>query len=268
MYKLRNVSIEVSGKLLLSNINVDFVAQQITAIIGANGAGKSTLFKSLLGEFPMLHGQIEFANQALDAHSIRSISRQRAYIAQAKPNIFNMLVLDYLMLARTQYIESSKYSQNLVLGIAKRFDISDFLMRDISTLSGGELQIIEFVRAYLQLFEADDMHGKCLLLDEPASALDIKQTRFLYQYLKHFAEQKGTVIIIDHDINQVSNLADNVVLLKAGKVLASGKSDSVFTQSSLDECFDTKGQLIKSSLHKTSFYHAGFTDQHHSLTTN
>lgn len=255
MFSLNGVTLSVGQIHLLSNIHLSFEPQSITAIMGANGAGKSTLFKTLLGEYPLQSGVVEFNHKKLNEYSIADISRQRAYIAQARPNIFNILVLEYLILARTQYTESVKYSQNLVLGIAERFNITDFLMRDITTLSGGELQIVEFVRAYLQLFEAQDMSGKCLLLDEPASALDIKQTRRLYRHLQQFAQQKGTVIIIDHDINQVANLADNIVLIKAGRLLASGKSDTVFTQAALNDCFSAKGQLLKSAAHNASFYH-------------
>lgn len=255
MFELCNVSIKVGKKALLSNVNLRFEPAQISAVMGANGAGKSTLFKCLLGEYPLAQGHIKFNKQCISDFSLRDLSKQRAYIAQAKPNMFSMLVLEYLLLARIQYIESSKYSENLVLTISKQFSVTGLLMRDVTTLSGGEMQLIEFVRAYLQLYETHSMQGKCLLLDEPASALDIKQTRLLYKHLTAFQQQSGTVIIIDHDINQVGALATNIAFIKHGGVQRYGESSAVFTQSNLDECFDTKGRVVSGIHQSANFYH-------------
>lgn len=248
MFKLTNVDVTVTQRHLLKSINLDFKENAITTILGANGAGKSTLFKTLLGEYQPQKGQVYFAQQTLASFDSKTLSLQRAYIAQKSHSLFNMLTIDYLILARLQYQESEKYSQNLVLDVAKKFAVTHLLMRDITQLSGGESQIIEFTRAYLQLWNGDNFSGKCMLLDEPASALDIKQTQILYQHLSDFCQAGGTVIIIDHNINDVSALASQVVLLKNGEILANGPKHRVFTQANLDLCFETQGQVIVSHL--------------------
>jgi ABC-type cobalamin/Fe3+-siderophores transport system ATPase subunit len=255
MFELSNVNVKVGHNNLLSSLNLRFEEGRISAIMGANGAGKSTLFKCLLGEYPLATGDVYFKGKTIDDFTIADLSMQRAYIAQIKPSMFSMLVLEYLLLARMQYNESAKYAESLVLTIATQFSITHFVMRDLTTLSGGELQLVEFVRAYLQVYETDNMEGKCLLLDEPASALDIKQTRQLYKHLKAFQKQLGTVIIIDHDINQVATLASNIAFLKKGELLCYGKSHDVFSKPNLDECFDTEGKIISSANHNNYFYH-------------
>jgi len=255
MFELSNVTVKVGHNNLLSSLDLRFEQGSISAIMGANGAGKSTLFKSLLGEYPVARGDIYFKGKPIADFTIAELSMQRAYIAQVKPSMFNMLVLEYLLLARMQYIESAKRAENLVLTIAAQFSITHFLMRNLTTLSGGELQLVEYVRAYLQVYESDNMEGKCLLLDEPASALDIKQTRLLYKHLKAFQKQMGTVIIIDHDINQVGALASDIAFLKHGELLCYGKSREVFSKPNLDKCFDTQGKIISSENHSNDFYH-------------
>jgi ABC-type hemin transport system ATPase subunit len=244
MFSVDEVTIVAGGQQLLSEVTLQFESNCITAILGANGAGKSTLFKSLLGEYPLKKGHIRFNGKAINLYSLSQLSKMRAYIAQAKTGFFSMLVYEYLQLARLQYPESEKYSENLILTLAEQFQIAHLLMRDVTYLSGGELQLIEFVRAYLQLYQSANMQGKCLLLDEPASALDIKQTRLLYGHLKTFQRQGGTVIIIDHNINAVANIATNLVLIKDGKLLAEGSSKAVFNKTILDTCFETDGQII------------------------
>jgi iron complex transport system ATP-binding protein len=244
MFSVEEITIVAGRQQLLSEVTLQFESNSITAILGANGAGKSTLFKSLLGEYPLKKGHIRFNGKAISLYSLSQLSKMRAYIAQVKTGFFSMLVYEYLQMARLQHSESKKYSENLILTLAEQFQIAHLLMRDVTYLSGGELQLIEFVRAYLQLYQSANMQGKCLLLDEPASALDIKQTRLLYGHLKTFQRQGGTVIIIDHNINAVANIATNLVLIKDGKLLAEGSSKTLFNKTMLDTCFETNGQII------------------------
>jgi ABC-type cobalamin/Fe3+-siderophores transport system ATPase subunit len=244
MFSVEEITIVAGRQQLLSEVTLQFESNSITAILGANGAGKSTLFKSLLGEYPLTKGHVRLNGKAISLYSLGQLSKMRAYIAQVKTGFFSMLVHEYLQLARLQYPESDKYSENLILTLAEQFQIAHLLMRDVTYLSGGELQLIEFVRAYLQLYQSANMQGKCLLLDEPASALDIKQTRLLYGHLKTFQQQGGTVIIIDHNINAVANIATNLVLIKDGKLLAEGSRKAVFNKTILDTCFETNGQII------------------------
>ncbi|OFA31941.1 iron complex transporter ATP-binding protein [Glaciecola punicea] len=258
MFNLSAVTVVAGQKTLLNDVSLVFESNSITAILGANGAGKSTLFKSLLGEYPLNKGMIKFDGRPLDEYLLKDLSKKRAYIAQAKAGFFSMLVYEYLQLARLQYYETDEQSQNLVLKFSDQFHITHLLMRDVTQLSGGELQLIEFVRAYLQLYETSNMHNKCLLLDEPASALDIKQTRLLYGHLKTFQRAGGCIIIIDHDINAVANLATNLVYIRLGEVLATGASSELFTKVHIDDCFDTSGQIIvhkANSLHENKMYH-------------
>ena len=260
MFELTSTTVKLAARTLLSNIHYKFAENKITAILGANGAGKSTLLKCLLGEFQSKSNSVLFNHTSIDHYELSELSRKRAYIAQAKPSVFNMSVMDYWLLARSQYTESQRYSENLVFNAAKHFQLTSFITRDISTLSGGELQLVEFVRAYLQLYEGKDMAGKCLLLDEPASALDIKQTRVLYKHVLDFQKSNGTVIIIDHDINQVSAIAHEIVLIKKGQIMAHGPVEEVFNQNNLDACFSTEGSLLTSKNKQAKHYHLSFVD--------
>lgn len=257
LFDLSNVTLVQENKILLKNVHLSFQLGGITAILGANGAGKSTLFRTLLGEYQATTGKVCFNQKPLHKYSQKSLSQQRAYIAQQASSMFNLLTIDYLVLARFQRQESDAYSQNLALDIAKQFNITHLLMRDMTQLSGGELQLIEYTRAYLQLYDGGNFNRKCLLLDEPASALDIKQTRILYGHLQDFCRRGGTVIIIDHNINAVSALASHLVLMKHGKILQHGSKKSVFTQSNLDICFDTQGHVLnnRTNTNKHSIYH-------------
>jgi iron complex transport system ATP-binding protein len=255
MYELSQVSLIKNRRTLLDKVSVKFEVGKINSIIGANGAGKSTLIKCLLNEHVLSHGRILFNQQPINELSLVQLSMQRAYIAQSKPTVFNMPTIEYLNLARFQYRESDKFTENLVINVAQELGIGRLLLENSSQLSGGELQLVELVRAYLQLYQGRSMQGKCLVLDEPASALDIKQTQIFYRHLHDFSAQGGTVIIIDHDINSVAELSDFILLLKEGRTLAQGPTHQVFTQHNLDMCFDTQGELLPSQDASSSRYH-------------
>lgn len=245
MFKCNNLSYTVTGRKLLDDVNLCFEANKITAIIGANGAGKSTLFAALLGELKLDNSSVLFNGRMLNSYHVSELAKQRAYVAQHHRLAFSLPVFEYLLMAREHVNESLDNAYKTVQKTCADFQIMHLLKQDITRLSGGEAQLIEFTRAYLQLCDKRELLNKCLLLDEPASALDIKQTKRLYQHILMFKEQGGTVILIDHDVNAMASIADNIVLIKEAKILASGSSKEVFIEPLLNDCFDVKGTLYQ-----------------------
>jgi iron complex transport system ATP-binding protein len=230
-------------RLLLDNITANFAIGKITSIMGANGAGKSTLLKTLLGEFTETNNNVRFHNRALGDYSLIELAKKRAYVSQHAKPAFSLDVFEYLLLQREIYGESNTNSQAIVQMAANTFGINRLLERDVALLSGGEAQLVEFTRAYLQLYEHRGLNGKCLLLDEPASALDVKQTSLLYRHLLHIRDSGVTVILVDHDINAMTEVADDILLLKRGRLLACGSKHNVFTKQNFNQCFDVNGSL-------------------------
>ncbi|MFC3122794.1 ATP-binding cassette domain-containing protein [Agaribacter flavus] len=245
MYELLQVNIQRGDKHLLQHFDLYFRPQKITAIIGANGAGKSTLFKALLGDIAIDSGTISFAGKAIQQWSLDSLSRHRAYIAQSFRPVFAMPVYEYLLLAREPYTESEKHSERLIFDVANDIGIQHKLFTCITQLSGGEFQLVEFARAWLQLSENKDMSGKCLMLDEPSSALDIYQSQQLYRHILRFKDAGGTALIIDHDVNAVAKLADDLVMINAGALQTFGTAEDVFTAENINHCFNTQGHIYQ-----------------------
>ncbi|WP_395344507.1 ATP-binding cassette domain-containing protein [Ningiella sp. W23] len=246
MFECRHLRLAIRHKRLLNDICVSFASKKITAIIGANGAGKSTLLKALLGEYAELSGEVKFSDNPLASFSLKSLAKTRAYVSQHNQPSFSLAVFEYLLLPRELYEESAQDSQAIVQMAAELFGIKGLLSQDIMALSGGEAQLVEFTRAYLQLYDghrSQSLQGKCLLLDEPASALDVKQTSHLYRYLLQICQQGATVILVDHDINAMAEIAHDILLIKQGYIVAFGAKDTVFTQANLNTCFDVNGSF-------------------------
>lgn len=249
MFKCVDVSLQIGKAHLLNNINFEFARNKITAILGANGAGKSSLLKVLLHQHKASRGEVLFDEIVLADQSLSTLAKARAYVAQKQFINLNLKVFEYLLLARQHINEDMDMATDLVSASAHEYGITKLLNHELTAVSGGELQLIEFTRAYLQLADlsqtaSNTLNNKCLLLDEPASALDIKQTQHLYTYIQRFKNLGGTVILVDHDINAMAAIADDIVMMKGGEVMASGEVKQVFTQSAINQCFDIQGQLL------------------------
>jgi iron complex transport system ATP-binding protein len=111
------------------------------------------------------------------------------------------------------------------------------------------------------LIDHSGYQGKVLLLDEPSSALDIKQTKRLYDQLRSFNADGGTVLVIEHNINYAANFSDRMMIITAGRLSALGHTHEVFNKQVLDTCFDTNGQVISTPNAAQSNYHYVLTPQ-------
>lgn len=261
MFKLNNVKLSRAGRVLLDIPRLDLGQHSITSIIGANGAGKSTLLKVLLAEIPIDHGEVLFNDKPLPSMSLEQLSQRRAYIAQAQRPNFSTSTLDFLKLARYSRQESLYDAAHWLSIIVAQHQIQELLARNILTMSGGEYQRVAFARACLQLIDENSYQGKVLLLDEPSSALDIKQTERLYDQLNQFHADGGCVLVIEHNINYAANFSDQMLVITGGRVSALGNTHTVFNARNLDTCFGTQGKVISTPNSAQPNYHYVLTPQ-------
>ncbi|MFK0386896.1 ABC transporter ATP-binding protein [Agrobacterium sp. NPDC090273] len=224
--------------------DVDMQAQpgRITVICGANGSGKSTLLKCLAGLEEPTAGRITLLGRPLLELRRRDVARQVAVMGQA-PEIPVGLTVEEL-------VEQGRYPHRPWLGrlsaddrdiidsAIKRVDLQQLRKRQLATLSGGERQ-----RAWVAMALAQQ--PRVLFLDEPTSFLDIRHQAELLTLLRELNHTEGlTIIAVLHDLNQVMDIADDVVLMKKGEVLAIGPVSQVLQTDPLEQAFGCKVNLV------------------------
>jgi ABC-type cobalamin/Fe3+-siderophores transport system ATPase subunit len=224
--------------------DVDMQAQpgRITVICGANGSGKSTLLKCLAGLEEPTAGRITLLGRPLLELRRRDVARQVAVMGQA-PEIPVGLTVEEL-------VEQGRYPHRPWLGrlsaddrdiidsAIKRVDLQQLRKRQLATLSGGERQ-----RAWVAMALAQQ--PRVLFLDEPTSFLDIRHQAELLTLLRELNHTEGlTIIAVLHDLNQVMDIADDVVLMKKGEVLAIGPVSQVLQTDLLEQAFGCKVNLV------------------------
>nr|WP_301286342.1 ABC transporter ATP-binding protein [Neisseria perflava] len=218
------MNVTVRGKVLLDIGTLDFPVGANTAVIGPNGAGKSTLLKALLGQTGK--GGVTLFGQAA-APQIRQGCV--AWVGQHGRYAMPMSVREYVGLSAFTYQGRLKKQPQQLESLLDYFDMRDLADKRISSLSGGEQQRANIIRALLQ-------NAPVLLLDEPCNHLDIRHQQKLMQYLTQHKQDFSSIMVL-HDLNLAARYADHIILMNQGKIFASGSCDEVMQPELLQEVY-------------------------------
>ena len=231
-FSLKNVSILYGLEKVLSNISLNFLEHQVTALIGPSGCGKSTLLRSLnrMNDFfPNFHlsGEILFYDQniyALQADPV-SIRLQVGMVFQ-HPNPFPKSIYENIALApRLNGTPANALDSLVQEALEKAYlwdEVRDKLQTSAYALSGGQQQRLCIARSIA-------MQPRVLLMDEPTASLDPISTGKVEELITEL-KQEYSIIIVTHNMQQAARLGDHTVFLYQGDVIESGKTMNIFTR--------------------------------------
>ncbi len=208
----------------------------IGALVGANGSGKSTLIKLLGGLLKPNNGEVVFDDASISTITPRERAKRIAYVPQATSHVFPFTALEVVLTGRSPYSGrfrfESAHDEQIALSALDSLDAGHLASRHITELSGGERQLVTVARALAQ-------QPELLLLDEPASALDLKHRTQLTRALRRLRNERGiTILMITHDLMLLDSTADLIFAMKCGHLVAGGVPQAVLTESVLGEVYD------------------------------
>jgi iron complex transport system ATP-binding protein len=239
---------------VLRGIDFTLSPGEFVALIGPNGSGKSTLLKLLVGLIKPDAGEILFDGKPLSGYPPRSLAKQVAYLPQEDEIHFPFTVGEVVLLGRWPHSGGAFFDSVSDRAAASRamemVGIERWSSRPVTELSGGE-------RARVMLARAIATEPKCLLLDEPASELDLKYRYEAYGILKKLANDGKGVLVVAHDVGAVAGWVDRIALLADGKILASGKSDDVLTEPLLKTAYGIDVKVISDGVDRAIFAASG-----------
>lgn len=229
MIEMRNVSKHFGSVVALSDISMRVCSGEVMCLLGDNGAGKSTLIKTLSGVHQATHGNI-----LLDGESVRFKSPAYALDAGIATVFQDLAMIPLMSITRNFFMGREptvgwgplkridwKYADQ----IAKRemskigIDVRD-PSQPVGTLSGGERQCVAIARAVY-------FGAKVLILDEPTSALGVKQASVVLRYIAKARADGLAVIFITHNVHHAYPVADAFTLLKRGGSLGSFRKEEI-----------------------------------------
>ena len=230
----------------LQPLSVELEQGEVIHLIGANGSGKTTLLSLLSGLYPY-QGELYLDKLPVNKLSIHQLACQRAYLIQQQKPAFNMRVYQYLQLCMHAYNAFSSLHTNDedICDICQQLNIKDKLERLITELSGGEWQRVRLAGVWLQISNKLNSQGKLLLLDEPATGLDIAQQIHLSNMIKTLSKEGITVVMSSHDINQSIAEAHKVMVLKKGRCIGFGVPMDILIPKLLYTAFEMQLKRIE-----------------------
>jgi putative ABC transport system ATP-binding protein len=203
----------------LYDISLDIAAARITVVVGPSGAGKSTLLRLLNRMEEPSGGEVRLHGQPLRSYDVLAL-RRRVGLLMQRPTAFPGTVLDNLRTGAPSLAEDEAYALLDRVGLA-----ASFLPRDTEGLSGGEAQRVCLARALA-------VRPEVLLLDEATSALDPFAASVVEDVVRGLTGDGVSVVMVSHDLGQARRMADDLVVVRGGRVVATGPAAEVFAGTS------------------------------------
>ena len=224
--EMKDVSIAFGGIKAVDHASIDLYPGEVVGLLGHNGAGKSTLIKALSGAYKRDAGQIFIDGQEVN------ISNPRDAKALGIETIYQTLALaDNVDAAANLYLGRELRTRWGTLDdIAMEAECRRVMGRlnpnfrrfkePVKSLSGGQRQSVAIARAI-------HFNARILIMDEPTAALGPQETAQVGELIKQLKAQGIGIFLISHDIHDVFDLADRLVVMKNGRVVGSAKTEDV-----------------------------------------
>lgn len=210
MIELKNICFTRDNKKILDNINLKIDENKLIAITGPNGSGKSTICKIIMGIEKPDSGQVIFNGEDITNLSIDERARRKISFAFQQPVKFKgITVYDIIRLSAGKEINKKQACEILSnVGLCAK----EYIDREINnSLSGGELKRIEIATIAVR-------DSKLTIFDEPEAGIDLWSFNNLIQIFEELQKtQKSSILIVTHQ-ERILNIADNVILVKNGKI--------------------------------------------------
>ncbi len=232
MVKLHQVTAGY-GSPVLKNITTTFPPGQVTVILGPNGCGKSTLLRCAAGLLPALSGEISIPEPR---------ARMVSYLPQSRsvPELTAGRLVLHGRFPWLGYPRRYRNADRLAAQAAmERLGISEFAETPLPQLSGGTRQ-----KCYLAMALCQD--APTILLDEPASFLDIGHQLKLLTLCRELADEGRAVVLVLHDIAAALRYGDQILLMESGELRCAGTPEEMIASGELERVFGV-------SIHKTQF---------------
>jgi len=241
LISVREVGFSYEVRPVLRRVSFEVARGDFVGVVGPNGSGKSTLLDLIDGVLRPGSGEVLVAGRRTDAYRRREMAREVALVPQHFALDFDLTVRDVVEMGA--YCRPGAAATDDAERTLARLGVSDLSERRFSQLSGGEKQLIVLAQALMQ-------RAQVLLLDEPASALDVSHQLRLFDLLRELNGEGLTVLCVLHDLNLALHYFQKLLIFSEGEVAAYGLPEEVLRPEVVEAVYG-----VRAFLHK----HAGRT---------
>lgn len=212
------------------NLNLSVETGEVFCLLGPNGCGKTTLFKTLLGLLRPQGGRITLGGDALAGLPRAEIARRIAYVPQAQNTAFPYTASDLVLMGRVAhrgvFAAPTKNDREIAQDALSQLGIAELATREVTTLSGGQRQLVIVARAMAQA-------SPLIVMDEPTASLDFGNQVAVLAEIRKLAAHGTGVILSTHDPDQAFAVGNRVALMQDGVIVAQGTPSEVLTAARL-----------------------------------
>ena len=229
MLEIKNFSKFYGNKKVVENLSISVQPGDIYGFIGANGAGKTTTIKAIVGIHDFENGSI-----TIDGHSIKEepviCKKMMAYIPD-NPDLYEHLTgFQYINFIADLFEVSNEIRRERIQRYGDLFEMTKYLSGMISSYSHGMKQRTAIISALVH-------SPKLLILDEPFVGLDPKATFLLKKIMHECVSDGGAIFFSTHVLDVAEKLCNKIAIIKNGKLIASGNTEEVKGNESLETFF-------------------------------
>lgn len=234
--EIKNLAFSYNSTFFFKNLNLEIKKGDLVGIIGPNGCGKTTLINLIRGYLTPDTGKVLiFGQNVQEIHRIER-GKKISLVPQESKTSFNFTSLEIVMMGRYprqdySALESEEDYEIAMEALSLTHTIR-FAYQYFWKLSGGEKQRVILARAIAQ-------QAEIILLDEPTSSLDIKQSYNIYRVAASLNKTKGvTIVAATHDIEMARKFCHRIIMMKDGKIFGDGTPDAVLREKRINDLYD------------------------------
>ena len=228
-FSVENISHSYRGKDVLFDVSFSLEKGELMTIMGPNGVGKTTLLKRVVGILLGNTGTLTLDGKDITHRTPRERAKLIGYVPQ-RSHVSGSTVFESVLLGRRPYMTWDVTEEDLdkVSGIISSIGLEDLSERKVDSISGGEYQLVQIARALVQ-------DPRVILLDEPTNNLDVANQESVLNVLRTIIRERGLcAIMTNHDINLSVRHSDRLMMLKDGRIYASGGKEIITSKSIRD----------------------------------
>nr|WP_172329491.1 ABC transporter ATP-binding protein [Mangrovicoccus sp. HB161399] len=227
---------------VLGGVSLQVAPGRLTALVGPNGSGKSSLLRAVMGFLPVRAGTVRLDGRPLAGMARREMARRIAYLPQENACPDYMTLGELVELgghARRGLMSGPSGRDRAVFAAALgQVGLGGMGHLQVNALSGGQRQ-----RGWIALVLAQD--APWLLLDEPVNHLDVKYQYEILRLARSLAASGRSVVAVLHDLSLAAAFADDLVMMRDGKVLAAGPLREVLTAGAVRAAFGIEAEVFE-----------------------
>lgn len=244
LVRLAGIGWSVGSREILGSIDLEIAPGECVAVVGPNGAGKTSLLRLVTGLVEPTVGEVHWREEPIARLSRRELATRIAYVPQIRPSRIPLTVEQSVLLGRYPYLSRfqlvpSRGDFDAVARALSQVGLEHLRGRQVDRLSGGERQAVFIAAALAQ-------EAELLVLDEPTTHLDPRHQREIARLIRRFNRELGrTVLTATHDLNFASLVADRVVALRRGAVLACEPPSRAMRPELLERLFEAPFEVVR-----------------------